>query len=74
MLVAKWGNSLAVRLPKTLVEKLKLKPGDELDIVEASRQMLAVGKNRPTQDGAGTHGGAALDTARRLSLRSRRGP
>lgn len=45
MQVAKWGNSLAVRLPKKLIEELKLRPGDELDIVEASQRMLAVTKN-----------------------------
>jgi antitoxin MazE len=32
MLVAKWGNSLAVRLPKALVEALGLKAGDEVDL------------------------------------------
>jgi antitoxin MazE len=31
MRVAKWGNSLAVRLPSALVDGLKLKEGDELD-------------------------------------------
>jgi antitoxin MazE len=30
MQVAKWGNSLAVRLPKKVVEELGLKPGDEI--------------------------------------------
>ncbi len=30
MLVSKWGNSLAVRLPKEVVEKLGLKEGDNL--------------------------------------------
>lgn len=44
MQVAKWGNSLAVRLPKKLVEELKLKPGDELDVVEVSQRVLAVRK------------------------------
>ena len=29
MRVAKWGNSLAVRLPKRLVDALSLKAGDE---------------------------------------------
>lgn len=38
------GNSLAVRLPKRLVEKRGLKSGDELDIIEASQQILAVQK------------------------------
>jgi antitoxin MazE len=32
MQVAKWGNSLAVRLPASVVEALDLKPGDSIDI------------------------------------------
>ena len=44
MLVSKWGNSLAVRLPKALVEALNLSPGDELNVVEASKDLIAVEK------------------------------
>jgi antitoxin MazE len=32
MQVAKWGNSLAVRLPAAVVEALQLKEGDEIEI------------------------------------------
>ena len=32
MQVAKWGNSLAVRLPAAVVEALKLKEGDQIEI------------------------------------------
>jgi len=32
MHVSRWGNSLAVRLPKALVEALGLKAGDEVDL------------------------------------------
>ncbi len=32
MQVAKWGNSLAIRLPKILVEALGLKEGDDITI------------------------------------------
>lgn len=32
MQVAKWGNSLAVRLPSMVVEALGLKEGDDIDI------------------------------------------
>jgi antitoxin MazE len=32
MQVAKWGNSLAVRLPAAVVEALALKEGDEIEI------------------------------------------
>ncbi len=33
MKVAKWGNSLAVRLPADVVEALGLKEGDEIELV-----------------------------------------
>jgi antitoxin MazE len=42
MLISKWGNSLAVRLPKTLVDQLGLKEGDELNIVAARDGVLEV--------------------------------
>jgi len=45
MRVAKWGNSLAVRLPKALVESLALNPGDELAIVEAAAGRVTVKKS-----------------------------
>ena len=32
MLVSKWGNSLAVRLPAALVKELGLKEGDDLQV------------------------------------------
>ena len=38
MLVAKWGNSLAIRLPAAVVEALDLKEGDDIEIeVEGGR-------------------------------------
>jgi len=45
MRVAKWGNSLAVRLPRQLVDALSLKPGDEVMIVDATPQRLALAKD-----------------------------
>ena len=44
MHVAKWGNSLAVRLPKALVESMGLKAGDELSVVAASKREIVVEK------------------------------
>ncbi|HEY1452394.1 MAG TPA: AbrB/MazE/SpoVT family DNA-binding domain-containing protein [Roseiarcus sp.] len=44
MHVAKWGNSLAVRLPKALVDELHLSPGDELVVVSASKKEIVVEK------------------------------
>jgi antitoxin MazE len=32
MRVSKWGNSLAIRLPAAVVEALKLKAGDEINV------------------------------------------
>jgi antitoxin MazE len=42
MQVSKWGNSLAVRLPKALVEELGLKEGDQLNVVAASNGTIEV--------------------------------
>jgi antitoxin MazE len=42
MQVSKWGNSLAVRLPKALVDELGLKEGDELAVVAAKNGTLEV--------------------------------
>lgn len=42
MQVAKWGNSLAVRLPAKLVAELGLVEGDEIEIVRASRERLEI--------------------------------
>lgn len=42
MQVSKWGNSLAVRLPKTLVDELGLKEGDELNVVAADKSTIEV--------------------------------
>ena len=45
MQVSKWGNSLAVRLPKALVDELKLKAGDTLAINSATPGELIVEKH-----------------------------
>ena len=44
MQVAKWGNSLAVRLPATVVEALDLKPGDNIDIHVTGDRAFEVSK------------------------------
>lgn len=46
MQVAKWGNSLAVRLPKKVVDALALKEGDDVEIVIAGKRELTVGRDR----------------------------
>jgi antitoxin MazE len=44
MRVAKWGNSLAVRLPSRLVEALELREGDDIEIVINDARTFAVRK------------------------------
>jgi antitoxin MazE len=44
MLVSKWGNSLAVRLPKKLVDEMGLVEGDEIQVVAARKGALEVQK------------------------------
>lgn len=44
MRVAKWGNSLAIRLPSIVVEALELKEGDDVEIRAAGRGELSVAK------------------------------
>jgi antitoxin MazE len=46
MQVAKWGNSLAVRLPVTVVEALGLKEGDEIDIRIAGERAFDIERDR----------------------------
>jgi antitoxin MazE len=42
MQVAKWGNSLAVRLPRSVVKALRLKVGDEIEIAIAGARRFNV--------------------------------
>ena len=44
MHISKWGASLAVRVPKALVKELKLKAGDEVDLVALGRRKLGLSK------------------------------
>jgi antitoxin MazE len=44
--VAKWGNSLAVRLPAAVVEALDLKDGDNIEIRVAKRRSFEVKKDQ----------------------------
>jgi antitoxin MazE len=49
MQVAKWGNSLAVRLPAAVVEALELKEGDEIEIHVRDTRQLDVAR-KPGRD------------------------
>jgi antitoxin MazE len=58
MQVSKWGNSLAVRLPATVVEALKLKEGDEIEIRIAGKRKFEVARDGAVEE--------ALRSMRRL--------
>lgn len=62
MQVSKWGNSLAVRLPKKLVEEMALAEGDEVDIVDIVNRTLVIQKEERRQQ--------ALDNMKRRRWRA----
>jgi antitoxin MazE len=45
MRVSKWGDSLAVQLPKQLVEELGLKEGDDVDVTSADGRTIVIAKS-----------------------------
>ena len=44
MQVSKWGNSLAVRLPAAVVEALRLKEGDDIEIHVIGARTVEIAK------------------------------
>jgi antitoxin MazE len=44
MQVAKWGNSLAVRLPAAVVEALELREGEEIEIHVAGARSFGIAR------------------------------
>ncbi|MFZ0134754.1 MAG: AbrB/MazE/SpoVT family DNA-binding domain-containing protein [Desulfobacterales bacterium] len=49
MQVAKWGNSLAIRLPASVVRALELREGDDIEILIAAERVFKVRK-KPAQE------------------------
>ena len=58
MQISKWGNSLAIRLPAAVVEALKLKEGDRIEIRVAGTRTFDVSRDQSRQ--------RALDRLRKL--------
>ncbi len=50
MQIAKWGNSLAVRLPAAVVEALNLKEGDDIEIRAADWRELDIARKPTSED------------------------
>jgi len=57
MHVEKWGNSLAIRLPASIVEALELKEGDAIEIHIAGRRDLGASRQlgKPARKGLKLH-------------------
>lgn len=49
MQVSRWGNSLAVRLPASVVEALELKEGDDIEIHAAGARAFVVSRTPDRQ-------------------------
>jgi antitoxin MazE len=58
MQIAKWGNSLAVRLPKSVVDALNLKEGDDIEVRIVGDRTFEVDRDRTRAK--------ALESIRRL--------
>lgn len=50
MQISKWGNSLAVRLPASVVEALTLKEGDEIEIHVVGARAFEIAKRPGTRE------------------------
>ena len=50
MKVAKWGNSLAIRLPASVVDVMGLKEGDEIDVRVAGTDTIEVERSKGLED------------------------
>jgi antitoxin MazE len=58
MQVARWGNSLAIRLPAAIVEALALKEGDDIEVRVSGDRTFDVARDQGRV--------AALESIRRL--------
>ena len=51
MRISRWGDSLAVRLPRKLVERMRLAEGDEVDVTATDERTLGLAKaEEPIED------------------------
>ncbi len=49
MQVSKWGNSLAIRLPTVVVKALKLREGDDIEVIIADERVFQL-KRKPDRE------------------------
>ncbi len=49
MQVSKWGNSLAIRLPAVVVKALKLREGDDVEVIIEDERVFRL-KRKPARE------------------------
>jgi antitoxin MazE len=49
MQVSKWGNSLAIRLPASVVEVLQLREGDDIEVTVAGERVFEISRKPSRQ-------------------------
>ena len=50
MQVSKWGNSLAIRIPASVVSALGLKEGDDVEILVEGKKALSIRKTAEARE------------------------
>ncbi|WGS48169.1 AbrB/MazE/SpoVT family DNA-binding domain-containing protein [Paraburkholderia sp. D15] len=50
MVVSRWGNSLAIRLPAVVVDALQLQEGDDIEVVLAGARLFELKKKPGRED------------------------
>ena len=50
MQVSRWGNSLAIRLPASVVQALKLREGDDIEVIVAGDRVFQIRRKPNTDD------------------------
>ena len=50
MKVARWGNSLAIRIPVEVATRLKLKEGDDVEITHVDTGALQIDRERTREE------------------------
>jgi len=48
--LAKWGNSMAVRIPKAMAEAARLRPGDHLEMAVEDSEALRIRKKKENKN------------------------
>ena len=50
MQVSKWGNSLAIRLPASVIKALELREGDDIEVIIAGNRTFEIRRSPEKED------------------------